>query len=53
MALVTRDGDHKISILAIDGEGIAMAPDGRFVALTITNYSDKAVSSPSSARTDF
>jgi hypothetical protein len=46
MALVTRDGDHKISILAIDGEGIAMAPDGRFVALTVTNYSDKAVSFP-------
>jgi hypothetical protein len=46
MALVTRDGDHKISILAIDGEGIAMVPDGRFVALTVTNYSDKAVSFP-------
>jgi DNA-binding beta-propeller fold protein YncE len=27
-------------------EGVAMAPDGRFVALTVTNYSDKAASFP-------
>jgi hypothetical protein len=52
MALVTRDADHKISILAIDGEGVAMAPDGRFVALTVTIRTRPSASS-SSARTDF